>query len=164
VSEEPVFVRSKWGTNRYVYNVNNPVGRALIVLALLIAGGVLFGLHAESTWSEGELRDAVRKGVADLEGRRHFTSLDDDHGSLITEAIRETGIGPRYGVDARKEESGQYTVSTKDTETEYCVRVTLTLDTRPDPLFPQAENPPPSSTDMPAFYVSTATSTEGPCP
>ncbi|BAU87311.1 hypothetical protein SLA_6444 [Streptomyces laurentii] len=164
MSEEPVFVRSKWGTNRYVYNVNNPVGRALIVLALLVAGGVLFGLRAESTWSEGELRDAVRKGVADLDGTQHYTSLDDDHGSLIAEAIRKSGIGPGHGVDTEKEESGGYTVSTKDTETAYCVRVTLTLDTRPDPLFPQAENPPPSDPDMPAFYLSTATSTEGPCP
>ncbi|MFE6104035.1 hypothetical protein ACFVQ4_29315 [Streptomyces laurentii] len=164
MSEEPVFVRSTWGTNRYVYNVNNPVGRALIVLALLIAGGVLFGLHAESTWSEGELRDAVRKGVADLDGKQHYTSLDDDHGSLIAEAIRKSGIGPGYGVDTKKKESGGYTVSTKDTETEYCVRVTLTLDKDPQPLLPQAKNPPPPSLDMPAFYLSTATSSEGPCP
>ena len=28
---EPVFIRSKWGTNRYVYNPNNPVGLSLIV-------------------------------------------------------------------------------------------------------------------------------------
>ncbi|QES49902.1 hypothetical protein DEJ50_20830 [Streptomyces venezuelae] len=34
--DEPVFIRSKWGTNRYVYNPNNPVGRALIVIAVIV--------------------------------------------------------------------------------------------------------------------------------
>ncbi|WP_329584921.1 hypothetical protein OG298_00565 [Streptomyces sp. NBC_01005] len=66
MSEEPVFIRSKLGTSRYVYNYRNPVGLALIILTPLVALGVLFGMQAESTWSEGELRDAVRKGVQDL--------------------------------------------------------------------------------------------------
>ncbi|MFF4095162.1 hypothetical protein ACFYYY_15210 [Streptomyces sp. NPDC001834] len=34
--DEPVFIRSMWGTSRYVYNYQNPVGRALIVIALLV--------------------------------------------------------------------------------------------------------------------------------
>ncbi|MFE3905415.1 hypothetical protein ACFXPY_35300, partial [Streptomyces sp. NPDC059153] len=66
MSEEPVFIRSKLGTSRYVYNHRNPVGLALTILTPLVALGVLFGMQAESTWSEGELRDAVRKGVQDL--------------------------------------------------------------------------------------------------
>ncbi|WP_187370157.1 hypothetical protein [Streptomyces boluensis] len=33
---EPVFKRSKWGTSRYVYNVNNPVGLALTVASLIV--------------------------------------------------------------------------------------------------------------------------------
>ncbi|MFJ1617395.1 MULTISPECIES: hypothetical protein [unclassified Streptomyces] len=33
--DEPVFIRSKWGTSRYVYNPRNPVGLALIVITLL---------------------------------------------------------------------------------------------------------------------------------
>ncbi|MFI6288118.1 hypothetical protein ACIBCM_25795 [Streptomyces sp. NPDC051018] len=33
--DEPVFRRSRWGTNRYVYNSRNPLGRALIVAAVL---------------------------------------------------------------------------------------------------------------------------------
>jgi hypothetical protein len=32
----------------------------------LVALGVLYGMRAENTWSEGELRDAVRKGVHDV--------------------------------------------------------------------------------------------------
>ncbi|WP_406132814.1 hypothetical protein [Streptomyces zaomyceticus] len=31
--DEPVFKKSKWGTSRYVYNPNNPVGLALIVVS-----------------------------------------------------------------------------------------------------------------------------------
>ncbi|MEU9193308.1 hypothetical protein [Streptomyces hundungensis] len=33
---EPVFKRSKWGTNRYAYNAHNPVGLALIVISLAL--------------------------------------------------------------------------------------------------------------------------------
>ncbi|MFF4571292.1 hypothetical protein [Streptomyces sp. NPDC001410] len=34
---EPVFKRSKWGTNRYEYNPQNPLGLALIVLSVAFA-------------------------------------------------------------------------------------------------------------------------------
>ncbi|MFD9978607.1 hypothetical protein [Streptomyces sp. NPDC059017] len=163
MSEEPVFVRSRWGTSRYVFNHRNPVGLALIILTPLIAFGALFGMRAESTWSEGEFRDAVEQGVADLDGERHYTSLDGDRGFLIAEAIRESGIGPGHGVDTRKEEDGGYTVSTEDTETEYCVRVTLTPDEQPPMVFPGAEDLPPPGPDTPAFHLSHATSSEGAC-
>lgn len=39
--DEPVFRRSRLGTNRYEYNPANPVGRALIVVTVI---GVLIGL------------------------------------------------------------------------------------------------------------------------
>ncbi|GHB59531.1 hypothetical protein GCM10010347_31870 [Streptomyces cirratus] len=39
--DEPVFKRSKWGTNRYSYNPYNPVGLALIIVTLLFAGTML---------------------------------------------------------------------------------------------------------------------------
>ncbi|MEV6199047.1 hypothetical protein AB0M64_03630 [Streptomyces sp. NPDC051771] len=163
MSEEPVFVRSGWGTGRYVYNHRNPVGLALIVLASLVALGVLFGARAESTWSEGELRDAVRRAVADLEGKGHYTTLAGDRGFLIAEAIQESGIGPRYGVETHKEEDGGYTVGTEDTDTEYCVRVALTPDPEPPVVFPGTEDLPPPGPDMLAFYVSHAAFGEGAC-
>ncbi|MGA5873219.1 hypothetical protein [Streptomyces cinereoruber] len=163
MSEEPVFVRSGWGTGRYVYNHRNPAGLALIVLASLIAIGGFFGMRAESTWSEGEIRDAVRKGVADLDGKGHYTTLAGDRGSLIAEAIRENGIGPGYGVETRKEEDGGYTVGTEDTDTEYCVRVTLTPDPDPPVVIPGTEDLPPPAPDMLAFYVSRATLSKGAC-
>ncbi|MFI5641927.1 hypothetical protein ACIA8H_31495 [Streptomyces goshikiensis] len=39
--DEPVFRRSKWGTNRYYYNPCNPVGLALIVITLLFVGTMM---------------------------------------------------------------------------------------------------------------------------
>ncbi|GAA2656620.1 hypothetical protein ACFY7Y_33235 [Streptomyces virginiae] len=39
--DEPVFKRSKWGTNHYYYNPQNPVGLALIVITLLFVGTML---------------------------------------------------------------------------------------------------------------------------
>ncbi|MDJ0380152.1 hypothetical protein [Streptomyces sp. G-G2] len=39
--DEPVFKRSKWGTNQYYYNPGNPVGRALIVITLIFAATML---------------------------------------------------------------------------------------------------------------------------
>ncbi|MCX4807709.1 hypothetical protein OG594_39985 [Streptomyces sp. NBC_01214] len=39
--DEPVFKRSKWGTNRYYYNPDNPVGLALIVITLLFVGTMM---------------------------------------------------------------------------------------------------------------------------
>ncbi|WP_432074679.1 hypothetical protein [Streptomyces wuyuanensis] len=163
MSEEPVLIRSKWGTSRYVYNHRNPVGLALIILTPLLALGALFGMQAQSTWSEGELHDAVRKGTRDLEGKRHYTSLESDHSLLVAEAIRESGIGPGHGVDAREAEDGGYTVSTEDTGTEYCVRVTLTLGKQPPVLLPGAEDPPPPGPGTPAFYLSHATFSKGAC-
>ncbi|MFD5409235.1 hypothetical protein OG749_41155 [Streptomyces nojiriensis] len=39
--DEPVFKRSRWGTNRYYYNPANPVGLALIVISLVFAATML---------------------------------------------------------------------------------------------------------------------------
>ncbi|MGW5344178.1 hypothetical protein [Streptomyces sp. NPDC004050] len=40
--DEPVFRRSKWGTNRYYYNPHHPVGLALVIITLLFVGTMLF--------------------------------------------------------------------------------------------------------------------------
>ncbi|MCX4633444.1 MULTISPECIES: hypothetical protein [Streptomyces] len=39
--DEPVFKRSKWGTNHYYYNPRNPVGLALIIITLLFVGTMM---------------------------------------------------------------------------------------------------------------------------
>ncbi|MFD7337134.1 hypothetical protein ACFV98_14155 [Streptomyces violascens] len=43
--DEPVFRKSRFGTNRYEYNPANPVGRVLIVVTVIgvIAGLVMMG-------------------------------------------------------------------------------------------------------------------------
>ncbi|WP_225833233.1 hypothetical protein [Streptomyces sp. NK08204] len=45
---EPVFKRSKWGTNRYEYNPRNPVGFALIVVAIGFAVVMLLLMHNQA--------------------------------------------------------------------------------------------------------------------
>lgn len=42
---EPVFRRSKWGTNHYEYNPRNPVGLALTVLTITVVGVMLLLMH-----------------------------------------------------------------------------------------------------------------------
>lgn len=46
--DEPVFKKSRWGTNHYIYNPRNPVGLALIVISLLflVVMMVLMGKNA----------------------------------------------------------------------------------------------------------------------
>lgn len=39
--DEPVFKRDRWGTNRYTYNVHNPIGLALTVLTVILVVVVL---------------------------------------------------------------------------------------------------------------------------
>ncbi|MFF0450453.1 hypothetical protein ACFYT4_29395 [Streptomyces sp. NPDC004609] len=39
--DERVFRRSTWGTNRYVYNSRNPLGRVLIAAAVLALAALL---------------------------------------------------------------------------------------------------------------------------
>ncbi|MEU9861944.1 hypothetical protein AB0D99_13770 [Streptomyces sp. NPDC047971] len=34
MDDEPVFKKSTWGTSRYVYNANNPLGLALIIASV----------------------------------------------------------------------------------------------------------------------------------
>ncbi|MET9107802.1 hypothetical protein [Streptomyces zhihengii] len=45
---EPVFKRSKWGTSRYVYNAENPLGMALIVLSVIVTVTVLVMMQTRS--------------------------------------------------------------------------------------------------------------------
>lgn len=96
---EPVFVRSKWGTNRHVYNPNNPVGMALIVGSLLLLLGGFFYLHDSSSWSEGEFHDAVHSAAESLEARPQLVGgLRGSYEQLISDAVENSDEGPVYGV------------------------------------------------------------------
>ncbi|SDL02448.1 hypothetical protein [Streptomyces indicus] len=141
-THEPVFIRSRWGTSRYVYNHRNPVGVALIIGSLLFAGIMLYSLQAGSSWSEGELRDAIHQAVEELDGAADpngellsdspLAGVDDynpyamyDQG-LIESAIEDTGIGAPHGLLVQDAESGAsgYEVTTLDTDSTYCIRLT----------------------------------------
>ncbi|MCM9083083.1 hypothetical protein OG818_15425 [Streptomyces virginiae] len=129
MSEDPVFARSAWGTNRYVYNHRNPVGLALIVIAPIVAICAMIGLRNSSRWSEGELRTAVHQGAEDLNGSTQYVSPDMHLGTLIRDAVEDSGTGPGLGLDVSRafvEDDGHgYTISTEDTNTKYCIRVTM---------------------------------------
>ncbi|WMX45804.1 hypothetical protein [Streptomyces roseicoloratus] len=131
--DEPVFIRSKWGTNRYVYNPNNPVGLALIAITLLVGLGALVIHEFESTWSEGELRDAVRSANRTLDGGIHDPYRHFSISSQIQDAIEQSGEGPDRGVEVDEEGDGLYEITTVDTKGEFCMRVTATI-TEKDPV------------------------------
>ncbi|MFI2028032.1 hypothetical protein [Streptomyces buecherae] len=43
---EPVFKKSQWGTNRYVYNANNPIGLALIIISCVVFAVFMYLIQA----------------------------------------------------------------------------------------------------------------------
>ncbi|MEV4682306.1 hypothetical protein [Streptomyces kurssanovii] len=132
---EPVFVRSKWGTNRYVYNANNPVGMALIIASLLFAAGAMYSLHDSSSWSEGELHDAVHAAVDSLNAApQQVGGWSGDYEELIADAIEASGEGPEHGIVsvspeyydadvAGESDSESFEVTSDDVDDVYCLRV-----------------------------------------
>jgi hypothetical protein len=142
---EPVFVRSKWGTSRYVYNANNPVGMALIVASLLFAAGGMYALHDSSSWSEGELHDAVRAAADSLNAApQQVGGWSGDYEQLIADAIEASGEGPEHGIVsvapenddadiAAQPDSESFEVTTDDVDAVYCVRVSPP-EPEPDPF------------------------------
>ncbi len=132
---EPVFVRSRWGTNRYVYNPDSPVGRALIVGSLLFGGIGMYVLHNNSSWSEGELRNAVHAAMAGLNaGPTEVGGWRGGYTQVISEAIKDSGEGPEHGslhVSAYREwgdgggapVADRFEVRSDDVEDVYCLSV-----------------------------------------
>ncbi|WP_406330999.1 hypothetical protein [Streptomyces sp. NBC_00203] len=134
--DEPVFVRSKWGTNRYVYNPNNPLGLVLIIGSLLFAAGGMYYLrasssHPDTSWSEGELRSAVHQAAQDLEKEPQYTDAYLGYGETIKGAVEQTGKGPSYGV---RVSTGpyDYTVTGDGTDAKFCMQVIATQFNEPN--------------------------------
>ncbi|WOX23628.1 hypothetical protein [Streptomyces solicathayae] len=150
-SDEPVFVRSKWGTGRYVYNHRSPVGLALIVITPLLAFGAIFAVEAGSTWSDGELRDGVQEANRRLDGGVHDPYVHFSIDAHIRDAIEETGAGPDLGVDVSKYSDGRYEISTDDTTAKFCMTV-RTTSLEADPVSP-----------VYAKQLLDTSVTEGPC-
>ncbi|GGT52011.1 hypothetical protein [Streptomyces purpureus] len=134
-NHEPVFVRSKWGTSRYVYNPNNPAGLALIVLSVLFAIGGMYSMRSSSEWSEDELREAVHQAARTLDdsstSQTEWT-VHVDYGPRIRDAIARTGAGPRYGVDVSEVEDDAhvYEITADDADAAHC----MTITEAPEPI------------------------------
>ncbi|PZT69216.1 hypothetical protein DN402_19385 [Streptomyces sp. SW4] len=125
---EPVFIKSKWGTARYVYNPRNPVGLALIFLSLALTAGMLLWMHDEGEWSEDELRSAVHEAAGRLEAGPRTVSEWWGLEMQIDDAIEQTGEGPSYG--ARVDGEGpsdsyanDFTVTGAGTDAAFCLHV-----------------------------------------
>ncbi|MFE3740374.1 hypothetical protein [Streptomyces sp. NPDC059134] len=101
-----VFIRSKWGAGRYVYNPHNPVGRALIVGSLLFAAGGMFLLYhpgllgASDDWDGKELRTAVTGAAGELsrEAQLGPGSAGVPYESILSERIARVGRGSEDGL------------------------------------------------------------------
>ncbi len=100
------------------------MGRALIVLAPLVAIGVLYHMFDSSNWSEGEFRDAVHEAAHRLEAEPRTVPGYFGYEDLIEEAILETGEGPEHAlVRVEAIDSGTFEVGTHDVDTSYCMLV-----------------------------------------
>ncbi|MFF9078335.1 hypothetical protein ACF1BR_01445 [Streptomyces rubiginosohelvolus] len=134
--DEPIFIRSNWGTSRYVYNPRNPVGMGLIIGSLLFAAVAMYSLRASSSWSEGELRDAVHAAVRDLEATpQTLGSWTGGYQSMIRDAVEESGEGPTSGGGLHIEEADDpydkdadpsvdlFEVTAEDVDTAVCLSV-----------------------------------------
>ncbi|MER7000626.1 hypothetical protein [Streptomyces sp. NPDC000410] len=150
MSDEPFLIRSKWGTNRYVYNHRNPAGLALIIITPLIVIAGLWAMRESSEWSEGELRSAVRQAATALSERPHYGSEELGWEGIIRDAVSETGEGPDYGGVHADRDGSDYTVSGDGTNAKFCMRVTAT---------PKGEQVLPGHGE----YVMSVLVDDGPC-
>jgi hypothetical protein len=123
---EPVLVKSKWGTNRYVYNTNNPVALALIFVTLIVAAGVVYYLWTDSRWSEAELREATHKAASALEKDPPVHNEWLGYEMFISDAIHQTGVGPSTGAVVHPEGHGSdnYTITGTGTDAAFCMHLT----------------------------------------
>ncbi|MCC3774959.1 hypothetical protein [Streptomyces sp. UNOB3_S3] len=137
-----IFVRSRLGPNRYVYNPENPVGLALIVGSLLFAIGGMYLVHhpgllsGSNTWDGGELRSAVNAATAELSSEAQFgpgvINYEDvlrssiakhGHSSQDALAVKLASEPPKPVLFEDGVEKADYTVTAEGTDTAFCLRV-----------------------------------------
>ncbi|MFP3991558.1 hypothetical protein U9R90_29645 [Streptomyces sp. E11-3] len=139
-----VFIRSKWGTSRYVYNPRNPVGLTLIISSLLFAVGGMYLVHhpdllkASDRWSESELREAVSAATDELASEALFGpgGVASNYGEILRARIAEQGDHSEDGLTvtlaSERPESAlfdggaewaYYTVRADGTDAAFCLSV-----------------------------------------
>ncbi|CAM5406413.1 hypothetical protein [Streptomyces badius] len=158
--DEPIFIRSNWGTSRYVYNPRNPVGMGLIIGSLLFAAVFLYSLHSRSSWSEGELRDAVHVAVRDLEATpQTLGSWTGSYASMIRDALEKSGKGPSTGGLHVEDADDPY-----DKDADPAVDLFEVTAEDVDATFCLSMSPPRPEPDMTSVEVSlSVTVVEGEC-
>lgn len=117
----------------------HPVGRTLIVVAPIVAIGVLYSLYSNWHWSEGELRAAVHEAADALNPKPRYTNRDAPQDDLVRAAVPETGAGPGPEVHVRGNGTAGYTITTEHTGAAFCMRLSLT-PVGPAAPFPAALN------------------------
>ena len=137
-----VFIRSKWGSNRYVYNPHNPVGRVLIVGSLLFAVGSMYLLYhprllsGSNNWDGGELRSAVTAATAELSREAEFGPGMINYQDILVASIASHGDSsqdaltvmlasepPESALFTGGVEQAEYTVTADGTDTAFCLNV-----------------------------------------
>ncbi|MFB6988183.1 hypothetical protein ACFC0C_31590 [Streptomyces sp. NPDC056178] len=140
--DERIFIRSKWGTNRYVYNPGHPVGRALIVGSLLFGLGGMYLLYhpgllnGADTWDAGELRSAVAAATTELSNDARFGPGTVNFEDILEADIAKHGHSSQHAltvvlaseppesalIDGGAEQA-DYTVTAEGTDAAFCVEV-----------------------------------------
>jgi hypothetical protein len=139
--DDRVFVRSNWGTNRYVYNARNPVGRVLIVGSLLFAAGALYVLYHPDLfrggWDGDDLRTAVTGATTQLSQEKTGPGTDTGlYADILTQDIARHGKGPEDALTVTLAsdppestiwyggtEDADFSVEARGTDTAFCLHV-----------------------------------------
>ncbi|MEV0375667.1 hypothetical protein AB0I10_38980 [Streptomyces sp. NPDC050636] len=145
-----IFIRSKRGTSRYVYNPHNPIGLALIVGLLLFAVGGMFLLKhnpgllsGADDWDGDELRSAVSAATTELSHEAEFgpgtINYEDilqaviaKHGHSSKDALTVTLASepPESAVFYGGTEQADYSVTVDGTDTAFYLSVHATMRKR----------------------------------
>ncbi|MEU9126155.1 hypothetical protein AB0C96_41205 [Streptomyces sp. NPDC048506] len=142
-----IFVRSRWGTNRYVYNPHNPIGCALVVGSLLFAAGGMYLLKHDpgllsgtEDWDGGQLRSAASAATVELSNDAEFGPGTINYPDILRAAIAKHGHGskdaltvtlasetPESAVFYGGTEKADYSVTAHGTDTAFCLGVRATM-------------------------------------
>ncbi|SER36708.1 hypothetical protein [Streptomyces qinglanensis] len=145
--DDPILIRSRWGTNDYVFNFRNPVACVVFVGLGLLVFGLLYASNHRSTpqWEEGELRSAVKGATAELSEEAQFGPGIPGYGEVLQSRIAKHGphsesphssehdagvVGalaspqPEHDYFGESVEEADYTVTADGTDTALCLTVT----------------------------------------
>ncbi|MDT0381329.1 hypothetical protein RM572_21460 [Streptomyces sp. DSM 42041] len=131
---EPVFVRSRWGTNHYTYNPGNPVGVVLIVASLVAVAGFVLVMQNRASLSGDELRDAVHTAAEALEQEPHTKASFGGYSGAVEDALddavanSDSTVGPRVEAVGDSDDY-EITGSSPETDTDaaYCMHITQSV-------------------------------------